>query len=119
MVTSKARAAARGYQFQGAYEYKPELLQNQLNRLRDAGYKAVIVRVPPSKLSLTGSGGYAIHVEPRYFKDREIERLVSELNQIPDQRMSLLNEHKRQLREINMHQLDLQRRLSLLGIEGR
>ena len=99
MVTSKARAAARGYQFQGAYEYKPELLQNQLNRLRDAGYKAVIVRVPPSKLSLTGSGGYAIHVEPRYFKDREIERLV--------------------LREINMHQLDLQRRLSLLGIEGR
>lgn len=73
-MATEREAKERGYRFTGVYDWDKEKVKTRQKEF--AGYKTLLVNVPSSKLSRSSRGmGYSVYIEPRYFRDREIERL--------------------------------------------
>jgi len=93
---NKNTAARRGYEHTGhfAWGYERETLKPKLEEYRKAGYKAIIVSIPPDPLSRGHHGtSYAIMVEPRYAVDQRVKAAKAEIDRYEDSISRILEHH--------------------------
>jgi len=99
---NEQQARNKGYSFTGHYQRTKETIMNNLNQLRDTGYKAVIVTEPDSKYSRGTRGkGYALYAEQKYFADQRRAELTTKLGSFSKRREHTLSEYNQHLKEIN------------------
>lgn len=92
---NKKQAESKGYRFTGVYESDKEKVIARRDELKQKGYKAIVVTVPPNKLSRGFHGdGYSLYAEQRYFNDEEIVTLKQRLSQIGDRKARALKSYQ-------------------------
>ena len=109
------QAMQKGYNFTGNYERDKETIKEIATEYKKKGYKVVVCTVPDSKLSRGPKGtGYSIYAEPKYFTDREKERLQKLLSHIDSRKQSALEEYNRKITEIENEKEKMEERLKEL-----
>lgn len=112
---NEKQAAGKGYSFTGTYSFDKEEVKEAAKLIRTAGYKAITVTVPFSKLSRGGGGeGYSVYAERRYFTDRMIERCKNSLAGIASRLSRAKEDYKEAVSEINTDEESLRQRLEEL-----
>jgi len=112
---TKLQAIQQGLSFTGSYSHDKEEQKFNAGEIRKQGYRAVVVNVPPDKLSRGHHGmGYSVYAEKRYFDDKEKIRLQMELNHIPVEKETALNAYKKALQDINAKELEIKEKLKSL-----
>jgi len=100
---NKRQAINEGYVFTGAYSRDKNEMKERAKKMRQDGYLAVVVDVPPDKLSRGyGGGGYSVYAKPTEKKIQEKaayekmlqEKLISDTGKI---QIALANKTKEEL----------------------
>jgi len=110
---NERQARERGYEFSGNYSWDKEEIKHKIASYRKAGFKALLVTIPPNPYSRGGHGpGYSAYLEPKYFLVRSIQDLTRELKDMPTMKKQVYYEYNNEINKISLREYELIRTMN-------
>lgn len=117
---NEKQAEEKGYNFTGIYEFDEVPVKDKLEKIRQSGYKAVMVMVPGSSLSRGGPRrGYSVYAENKYFTDKEKIDLRKRLAHISPRKLTAWENYQKESDEISEDERKMGVRLAQLPNPNR
>jgi hypothetical protein len=117
LLTEKT-AKQRGYTWTAIYGRRLQEIQDRCDKIKEQGFKAIVVRVPDNPLSRGPIGeGYSVYAEPLYNMTKTLKEYEERLARFPDERQYHTKEYTKKIDEINALEDDFRQRVARLTQE--
>jgi hypothetical protein len=99
---NEVQARQEGLSFTGHYSHDKEEVKANAKKIRDQGFNARVVNIPPNPLSRGHHGmGYSVYADKRYFAQETVNDCQRYLDCIESRKIALKTQYDKDLAQID------------------
>ena len=114
---NERQALSEGLSFTGCYKrsYEKELVKAEAKRIRDLGFRAVVVEEVSSRYDRGGRRvGYSVYAEEKYFISKILKNLKSNIESFPARRQRAEEDFKKTMEGLEKEEKEFQEKIKEL-----